>query len=72
MCVATISICKSNILSRVLETRNLDQWYLDIKNSLQWGNRKLKYPNYELVEGGIFLYRCQVYFLDVEDVKFLF
>lgn len=58
--VATVSTCKSDLKSRILEALILDGYYLQVKEKFQQGNAQQKYKEFRLEEDGILMHGNKV------------
>jgi hypothetical protein len=67
--IVAISMYMTDMKDKIIEATNLDQHYIQIKETLQQGNLQQKFKYYELQEDRILMYRGKVYVLNPREMK---
>jgi hypothetical protein len=69
MHVATISMCKTDLKDKILESITTDPHYAQIKEILQQNNVQQKYKDYKMEEYGILLFRDKFYVPNTQELR---
>ena len=64
-----LSICDSDLNTRVLKAQIKDETYLQVKEKLQQEETNRKYERYQLKEDGILVHRDMMYITNCTDLK---
>jgi hypothetical protein len=67
--VAAISMYMIDMNDKIIATKNSDQQYLKIKETLHQGNFQHKFNYYKLKEDGILMYKGKIYVPDSNELK---
>ena len=69
MHATNISMYRSNLKDRILGATNLDQHYLQVKESLQQGKLQKKFKDYKMKEDEFLMYKGKVYVPKSKELK---
>jgi hypothetical protein len=67
--VVSISMYMTDLKDQIIATKNSDQRYVKIKETLKQGNFQQKINSYELKEDGILMYKGKVYVSNSSELK---